>query len=79
MAPNGKCVRHTEAETSRINRQELLQGEVLGIHQLFQLHTHGNHSAPQLLSCYHIIYVHREERAENEIRMVAPRPNSGPI
>ena len=42
-APNGKCGRHPEAETSRITRLEVLQGALPGIYQLLQPHTIGTH------------------------------------
>ena len=45
MAPNGECGIHPEAKSTRVDRQEVIQGEAPGIHQLCQPHTHRTHPA----------------------------------
>ena len=79
MAPNGKCRRYPEAATFRITVGEVLQGAMPGLHKLCQPHTCVTHPAPLWWSWDHLTYGHRGEWAENEVRMVAPRPNGGPF
>ena len=76
MAPNGKCGRYPEAATFSITWGEVLQGATPGLHKLWQLHTCGTCPAPLWWSWNHLTHVHRGEWAENESRMVAPRPGS---
>ena len=79
MALNGKCGRYPEAVTFRITGGEVLQGVTSGLHKLCQLHNYGTHPAPLWWSWNHLTHGHKEEWAENESRMVAPRPNGGPF
>ena len=75
MAPNGKCWRYPEEKTPRVTRGEVLQGVAPGIHQLFQTHTRRTHQSHIWWSLDHLTHGHRVEWAEDETRMVSPRPS----